>query len=73
MQRKALVVDDDRVTLNILSTFLGNHGFSVMTADNGAEGLAVLEDSRPDVIITDVEMPRMDGFTFGSSGISVHI
>jgi len=64
MQKKALIVDDDRVTLTILEKFLGNHGFAVMTAYNGAEGLAVLADARPDVIITDVEMPRMDGFAF---------
>ncbi len=64
MQKKALIVDDDKVTLAILEKFLGNHGFSVMTAYNGAEGLAVLEDARPDIIITDVEMPRMDGLAF---------
>jgi len=64
MQKKALIVDDDRVTLTVLEKFLGNHGFAVMTAYNGAEGLAVLEDARPDIIITDVEMPRMDGFAF---------
>lgn len=64
MQKKALIVDDDRSTLYILEKFLGNHGFAVMTAYNGAEGLAVLEDARPDVIITDVEMPHMDGFAF---------
>jgi len=64
MQKKALVVDDDRSTLDVLEKFLGSHGFSVTTAHNGAEGLAVLEDARPDVIITDVEMPRMDGFAF---------
>lgn len=64
MQKKALIVDDDTSVLATLEKFLCGHGFSVMTARNGAEGLAVLKDARPDVIITDVEMPRMDGFTF---------
>jgi DNA-binding response OmpR family regulator len=64
MQKKALTIDDDREMLDILGKYLRNHGFSVTSARNGAEGLAVLADSRPDIIITDAEMPGMDGFTF---------
>lgn len=64
MQKKALIVDDDKSMLDVLGRYLGNHGFSVLTARNGAEGLAVLGDARPDIIITDAEMPGMDGFAF---------
>jgi DNA-binding response OmpR family regulator len=64
MQKKALIVDDDASILNILGKYLGNHGFSVLTAYNGSEALAVIRDTRPDVVITDVEMPGMDGFAF---------
>ncbi len=64
MQKKALIVDDDGAMLDVLGKYLGNHGFSVLTARNGSEGLAVLEDVGPDIIITDAEMPGMDGFTF---------
>ncbi len=64
MKSTALIVDDDRTILDILSKYLGNHGYATLTAYNGAEGLAVLEDARPDIILTDAEMPGMDGFTF---------
>ena len=64
MQKKALIVDDDKSMLDVLGKYLDNHGFSVLTAYNGEEGLAVLEDTKPDIIITDAEMPGMDGFTF---------
>jgi DNA-binding response OmpR family regulator len=64
MRKEALIVDDDRTILEVMGKYLENHGISVITAHNGAEGLAVLEDARPDIIITDAEMPGMDGFTF---------
>jgi len=64
MRKKALIVDDDRGMTDILGKYLANHGFSVLSAYNGAEGLAVIDDAKPDIIITDVEMPGMDGFTF---------
>lgn len=64
MQKKALIVDDDKNLLAVLGKYLGNHGFSILTAYNGKEGLAVLESARPDIIITDAEMPGMDGFAF---------
>jgi len=64
MPKKILLVDDDREMLDVLGRYLGNHGFSVLAARNGAEGLAVLSDTRPELIITDAEMPGMDGFAF---------
>lgn len=57
-------MDDDREMLEILGRYLENHGFPVLTARNGSEGLAVLADARPELIITDAEMPGMDGFAF---------
>lgn len=64
MQKTILIVDDDRPMSAILTKYLSNHGFSVMNAYNGAEGLAVVESARPGLVLTDVEMPGMDGFTF---------
>jgi len=64
MQKKALIVDDDKAILDVLVKYLGSHGFLVSTAYNGEEGLAVLADTSPDIIITDAEMPGMDGFAF---------
>jgi DNA-binding response OmpR family regulator len=64
MLKKALIVDDDAALLDTMNRYLTGRGFSVLSARNGTEGLAVLEDNRPDIIITDAEMPGMDGFIF---------
>ncbi|MFA6433860.1 MAG: response regulator transcription factor [Elusimicrobiales bacterium] len=64
MQKKALIIDDDDTVLDILAKYLAGHGFSVLTARNGKEGLSVLGAAGPDIVITDAEMPGMDGFAF---------
>lgn len=63
MKERALIVDDDPELLGILKKYLENHGLEAITAANGAEALAAAPAGKPDIIITDVEMPRMDGFT----------
>ncbi|HCC46789.1 MAG TPA: DNA-binding response regulator [Elusimicrobia bacterium] len=63
MKERALIVDDDAELLGILKKYLENHGLEVITAANGAEALAAAPSGKPDIIITDVEMPRMDGLT----------
>ncbi len=63
MKERALIVDDDPELLGILKKYLENHGLETITAGNGAEALAAAPAGKPDIIITDVEMPRMDGFT----------
>ncbi len=56
-------MDDDPELLGILKKYLENHGMETILASNGAEALAAAPAGKPDIIITDVEMPRMDGFT----------
>ena len=63
MKERALIVDDDPELLGILKKYLENHGIETISAANGAEALAAAPAGKPDIIITDVEMPRMDGFT----------
>ncbi len=63
MKERALIVDDDPELLGILKKYLENHGMETILASNGAEALAAAPAGKPDIIITDVEMPRMDGFT----------
>ena len=63
MKERALIVDDDAELLGILRKYLENHGLETISAANGAEALAAAPSGKPDIIITDVEMPRMDGFT----------
>jgi diguanylate cyclase (GGDEF)-like protein len=60
--RVVLVVDDDPNQLKLLATYLANLGFGVTTAKDGAEALARAETTLPDAVISDVLMPRLDGF-----------
>jgi diguanylate cyclase (GGDEF)-like protein len=57
-----LVVDDDVDKLNLLEVALKMEGYDVRTATNGREGLAAVESYQPDLIITDVMMPEIDGY-----------
>src|ERR1700690_2342701 len=64
MPKCVLVVDDDRVNTELLKSTLVGKGYEVMTAQDGLEALEVLNKKIPDVILLDVQMPRMDGYTF---------
>ncbi len=59
-----LTVDDSRTIRNMLLMTLSGAGYDTLQAEDGVHGLEVLGDSAPDVIITDINMPRMDGFGF---------
>jgi CheY-like chemotaxis protein len=59
---RILVVDDDRDGLDLLATMLINGGAEVRSCPSAAEGLAALEAWRPDVLISDIEMPGEDGY-----------
>jgi CheY-like chemotaxis protein len=65
---QVLVVEDDRFLLRglqeLLEVFTGRYQIQVLPAENGREGLAWLESHRPDLIISDVMMPVMDGYEF---------
>lgn len=57
-----LVVDDDVPILRLVRATLQADGYSVMTAGNGEDALAALEEERPDLVVLDLMMPGMDGF-----------
>lgn len=59
---RALVVDDSLTMRKVLGRLLERAGFEVLTAKDGMDAMQLLQDSTPDVILTDIEMPRMDGF-----------
>lgn len=59
-----LVVDDSVTIRTVTKNFLERHKFTVITAKDGVDALEKLEQIRPDIILLDVEMPRMDGFQF---------
>ncbi|MBD3609475.1 MAG: response regulator, partial [Gammaproteobacteria bacterium] len=59
---KVLVVDDSITVRRISEKFLQKNHFDVMTAKDGIDALAVIEDQTPDIILLDIEMPRMNGY-----------
>ncbi len=59
---KVLLVDDDRALLDALSLALENERHEIVTATDGIEGLAAAEREKPDVIVSDITMPGLDGF-----------
>jgi CheY-like chemotaxis protein len=60
---RILIVDDDPWILRMVSTLLEKKGYQIFTASDGEEGLIRAAQMKPDLIITDVMMPRMDGWT----------
>ena len=58
---KVLLVEDDLNTCEMLSALLKLRGFEVKTAADGARALEILENLRPDVIVTDMKMPVIEG------------
>ena len=62
MPHKILIVDDDPDITDALSMILESKGYNVVTAQDGIEGLATLKAEKPDVMILDLLMPKMDGF-----------
>jgi len=62
MPHKILVVDDDPDILEAISMILESQGYNVVTARDGVEGLANLKAEKPELMILDLLMPKMDGF-----------
>jgi len=61
-QRKILVIDDENYTRSVLADFFREKGFIVYEAINGVEGFEKFKEIKPDIVLTDVQMPVMDGF-----------
>ncbi|MHC8379660.1 Hpt domain-containing protein [Pseudomonas sp. MDT1-16] len=57
-----LVVDDSVTVRKVTSRLLERHGMNVLTAKDGVDAMLLLEEHRPDLMLLDIEMPRMDGF-----------
>lgn len=62
-QKKILVVDDEVILVDFIKIRLEDNGYSVTTANDGFDGLLRAEEMRPDLIILDISMEPMDGYT----------
>jgi two-component system chemotaxis response regulator CheY len=61
---RILAIDDSRTMRNLLNATLSSAGFEVDLAEDGEDGLRRFDASDPDIVITDINMPRLDGFGF---------
>ena len=62
--KKILVVDDESSITDLVYSILTEKGYEVTTAKDGKEGLKVFESVKPDLVITDIVMPDMEGIEF---------
>lgn len=63
---KVLLVEDDVDTRNIYSTILRHHGYEVLETENGREALELASVEGPDLILLDISLPEVDGWTVAS-------
>jgi two-component system chemotaxis response regulator CheY len=64
MRKTVLAIDDSLSIRALMDLVLSGAGYEVVLAEDGLEGLARLSAMTPDIVITDINMPRMDGFGF---------
>jgi DNA-binding response OmpR family regulator len=65
MEQKILIIDDEafiRMLIEQTLEELEDEGVEILTADNGEDGLAIIQDEEPDLVFLDVMMPKMNGF-----------
>ncbi|HPC46905.1 MAG TPA: response regulator [Deltaproteobacteria bacterium] len=61
--KSVLIVDDSRDLVRLVADFLAMYGYRVYTAHDGEDALCCLERTDVGIVVTDIHMPRMDGFT----------
>jgi DNA-binding response OmpR family regulator len=62
MPKKILIVEDEEILLDLLNKKLKNQGYNVIVARDGEEGLRLMKEERPDLVLLDIVMPKLDGF-----------
>ncbi len=63
MSKKILVVEDDMNLLKAITTALKDAGFNVISSEDGESGLSLVKSENPDVVLLDIVLPKIDGFS----------
>ncbi|HEY5261323.1 MAG TPA: response regulator [Solirubrobacteraceae bacterium] len=66
MPARILVIEDNESNLQLVDILLTAHGFSSLLARNGADGVRIAIEERPDMVLLDIRMPGMDGYEVAS-------
>lgn len=59
---KVLIIDDDDMTRKVISFMVKKGGHEALGASSGAEGVALIKEQSPDIVLLDIEMPEMNGY-----------
>ena len=59
--KKVLIVDDEIHIVHVVAIKLRNNGYDVISAENGAQAFKLVQEEKPDIVVTDLQMPVMNG------------
>lgn len=62
MAKKILLIEDEEIMIDLLQRKLSGVGYDVLVAKDGEEGLKLMRESRPDLVLLDIVLPKKDGF-----------
>ncbi len=60
--KKIMIIDDEQGVIDVLTPALENHGYQVLSANDGLEGFRRVLNDEPDLVLLDVKMPKVDGY-----------
>ena len=61
--KKILIIDDEQEIIEVITPALENHGYRVLSANDGLEGFKRILNDEPDLVLLDIKMPKVDGYT----------
>jgi CheY-like chemotaxis protein len=62
MDKTILIIEDEEIILDLLKRKLVQEGYNVLVARNGLQGLEIMQETKPDLVLLDIVMPQMGGF-----------